>query len=652
MQATCSPTFRRDIQGMRAIAIGLVVAVHCGIPGFGGGFVGVDIFFVISGYLITQNLLREVSQNGDIDFIAFYGRRARRLIPASILMMTVTLIVSAALLAPTELKIVSGTVAYQIVYASNFFFIKHDFDYFAPGSTPNPLLHMWSLAAEEQIYLIWPTFVVVAMRLTKRGVPVAGTLAVIVGLSFAASVYLTWVYPIVAFYSSPSRLWEFGIGALALFVPRINAAAAKLGAAAGLLGIGAAAWSFGVSTPFPGFAALVPVLGAAAVLVGGNNNAVPLRRLLEGEAFQYVGGVSYSWYLWHWPILVFAGVLTVGLPLPGRIACGLGSLVVAAATYSCVEQPICSLPLLVKRPVAAIAIATAIGAIGLCGALLSRVAADAALSGPGYAAIAEAHEQLALIDNGCLASFTDDRPKDCSFGDPNANTAVVLFGDSHAAHWFPPLNAIAAQRRWRLLPLTKASCPTPELPTISLKYGQVRRPYLECDRWRSAAIVIIKRADPAVVVIANYSKGYVLNDGNSIGMDQWRRALHKTLLEIAAQNTQIVLLRDSPDAPFDVSNCVARKGYSPSCTFQRNRALDDQLWSIERNATQDIPNVSFVDLGEQICQADICTPTRNNIMIFRDSNHLSNAFALSLTDALSSELPFANVDNAEPRGIP
>jgi peptidoglycan/LPS O-acetylase OafA/YrhL len=636
---------------MRAIAIGLVVAVHCGLPGFGGGFVGVDIFFVISGYLITQILLREVSQNGDIDFIAFYSRRARRLIPASILMMTATLIVSAMLLAPVEQNIVSATVAYQIVYASNVFFIKHALDYFASSSTANPLLHVWSLAAEEQIYLIWPLFVVFSMRLAKRGVPVAGTIAVIVGLSFAASAYLTWVYPIVAFYSSPSRLWEFGLGALALFVPRLNADVAKVGAAAGLLGIGAAACCFGDWTPFPGFAALVPVLGAAAVLVGGDNNAVPLRRLLEGEAFQYVGRVSYSWYLWHWPILVFAGVLLGDLPLPGRIACGLGSFIVATATYSCVEQPIRSLPLLVKRRVAAIVTAAAISGIGLCGVLLSRVATNAELSDWRYAPIAQARGELVLSDNGCLASFTDDRPKDCSFGDPKADTTVVLFGDSHAAQWFPALNAIVAQRHWRLLTLTKAGCPTPELPTITLSYERVRRPYLECDRWRSAAINIIKRAHPAVVVIANYSKKYVLNSGDNIGIDQWRRALQKMFLEIDAQNTQIILLRDSPDAPFDVPNCIARKGYDPSCTFQRNRALDDQLWNIERDAAQDIPNVSLIDLGEQICQADICTPTRNKLIVFRDSDHLSNAFALSLTSALSLELPFAERDSTEPKGI-
>ena len=301
--------FRPDLEGLRAVAVLLVLLYHAGVPGFGGGFVGVDVFFVLSGFLITSLLLRELHSTGTLSIAGFYARRARRLLPAAGLVLIVTLVGSVVFLSPLRIPTVSADIGAAGLYVSNFRFAAQANDYFAAGGTPSPVLHYWSLSVEEQFYIVWPGLLLLLYRWGRSWIGIA--VGVIVVASFGLSLVLTGVNQPVAFYLLPTRAWQLGVGALlslaALRFTRINPA---LGATLTLLGVVAAAaasLAFSDRTPFPGMAAALPVAAAALVIVGGMpSGGTVASRWLAVRPVRYLGTISYSVYLWHWPLLVLA----------------------------------------------------------------------------------------------------------------------------------------------------------------------------------------------------------------------------------------------------------------------------------------------------------------------------------------------------------
>jgi peptidoglycan/LPS O-acetylase OafA/YrhL len=346
--------FRPDLEGLRAIAVSLVLLYHAAVPGFGGGYVGVDVFFVLSGFLITGLLLREIETTGRISLPAFYARRLRRLLPAVALLILVTVVASVAVLSPLRAGDVAADGVAASLYASNLRFAFQATDYLQSELAPSPLLHLWSLGVEEQFYLFWPALLLLVATFRASGaagrpnrVRRVGALAVVVVIaSFALSLWLTTASAPWAFFSLPSRAWELGIGALlAVGAARLAAVPRPAAVGAGWLGlllIGAAGVLIDTSTPFPGMAALLPTLGTAlAMLPGMTGNAVGPARYLGWGPARFLGRISYSLYLWHWPLLVLPTAMAGDtLPLPVRVALMLAAIPIAYASQRWLEDPI------------------------------------------------------------------------------------------------------------------------------------------------------------------------------------------------------------------------------------------------------------------------------------------------------------------------
>ena len=568
------PRFRADIEGLRAVAVLLVVLYHAGVPGFGGGYVGVDVFFVLSGYLITWLLVHEAEETGTVDFVRFYARRARRLLPAVAVVLVATVAVGAFVLAPFEQRDLARSAGATAAYLSNVFFARRATDYLGAAAEDNPFLHTWSLSVEEQFYVVWPVFVLFALgalgwqRRAGRGPSrgrLVGWMAAVAAVSFAASVWLTGVRQPWAFFLSPLRAWEFAAGALGVLIGgaarrggagwrlnpgRVGAVEGALGWA-GLAAIVAVGALYRAETPFPGWAALAPVAATVLALRAGTANAeTALARALAWRPLQEIGRLSYSWYLWHWPVLVYADVLGVAESLPARLGWLALSLILAEASYRFVENPVRHHPALAGRAGRSLATMAALTAVGVGLSVAWGHLASGWAASPRQASFTAARDDVPTIyASGCHADFHATVPAGCAFGEAGADTTVVLFGDSHAAHWFPAVRRAAAERGWQLVSLTKSSCPPPSVPLVSPALG---RPYAECGAWREAALARIDRLRPAVVVTSG-SADYVAAGGQpGVSVEAWGRGTARTFGRLSASAGHVLHFEDTPRPDADV----------------------------------------------------------------------------------------------------
>jgi peptidoglycan/LPS O-acetylase OafA/YrhL len=369
-----SPRFRPELEGLRAVAILAVVLYHAGVPGFSGGYVGVDVFFVLSGYLITELLLVEVAERGAVDLADFYGRRVRRLMPAGLLLILAVVAAGAAGAWGTGFPDLEASAIGAATYTSNLHFITASFAYFDAGVEHNPLVHTWSLGVEAQFYVVWP--LIIGLVAPRRGWLVAAV-AGLLAASLAASVVLTKENLPLAFYGLPTRVWELATGAL-LAILRERTLQTPLRGALAIVGLAAIAVPVALydrQTLFPGWAAIPPVGGTSAVLLAASAGS-PLQRALAWKPLQTLGGLSYSWYLWHWPLLAYVA-LTPALAGPlWRPAAALAALGVAALSYRFVELPVRRSRFLRERAGLTLALGAA-GAGGVCAAAWLLVPASA-----------------------------------------------------------------------------------------------------------------------------------------------------------------------------------------------------------------------------------------------------------------------------------
>ena len=409
-----SPGFRPDIEGLRGIAILIVVLFHCGIPGFSGGFVGVDVFFVLSGYLITGLLVAEIQKTSELSLLQFYARRVRRLLPASALTLVVTLLIGAIIMAPSELDLAGHAARAAALYISNIFFDKNAGDYFAPDVKSNPLLHTWSLAVEEQFYLFWPLLILLGLRVWRSMKALVTVLSGLTIISLGTGVWFTANGGTFAFYELPARAWEFGIGGLAVLLPR-GTLKIPFGwwVAFGWLGIlailGSAHFILG-DTSFPGWIALIPVMGTVAALIAGTEH--PRRGVgvvLYSEPLQMLGQLSYSWYLWHWPFLVFAAALLPHISIAGKTAAAAASLAVAGISHHFVENPIRFHPSLLKRPALSLCLAAAVTLCSLGAAFLTMWFAVQLANEPEMKTITAAIDEMSKFPSNNVSAASNNR---------------------------------------------------------------------------------------------------------------------------------------------------------------------------------------------------------------------------------------------------
>ncbi len=646
--------FRPDIEGMRAIAVLLVVAYHFGMPGLTGGYIGVDVFFVVSGYLITGLLADEISAKGRLDFAEFYARRARRLLPAAALVLMSVLLVGRLCFGPFELRGLAAGTAWTSVYLSNLTFLRNATNYFAEGQSP--LLHTWSLAVEEQFYLTWPAIIAMVLgkkRSLRQSLSILGALAAV---SLLASLWYTRVAQPVAFFGSPLRAWEFAIGALATLT-RVSTWELRLGPWLGWLGLAAvlgAAVVFDSGTPFPGTAALLPALGTLAVLrtctpiAGSEPRALGVRPLLALAPLQQLGRLSYSWYLWHWPVLVFGKVL-IGLESPMSRLLGAGlSLAMAELTYRTLENPIRRSRWLAKRPNTSILLGLGLTGSGALVALLVRAWAIGAVDNPEFAPLRTAlAPDTTLVDRGCFLDYPTSKPgNNCDFGDTSLakpSRVVYLVGDSHAAQWFPALRQAAELGHWRLRVRAKSECP---FQGVDIAVPRLQRAYYECSVWRDAVASEIAAERPSAVIIAN-SAAYI---GAATGVDlaTWQRGLQQLATKLTASGAQLVVLRDTPRPGIVVPTCLERMRFAPwrtgnTCDVARALAVPSEPWQSEQQALAGIDGAQAVDLNDLFCSASICPAERAGRVVYADSNHMAASFAATLGAAVAERLRAAGL---------
>lgn len=654
-------SFRPDIQGLRALAVGGVVAYHFGLTALPGGFAGVDIFFVISGWLITTHLMREITETGRLDLWRFYARRARRLLPTAVFVILATLGAGYFILAPQEQALYSHGAMYASAYAINLWLLRWSFDYFAADAFSNPFIHFWSLSVEEQFYLVWPALLLFAAWL-HQGQRMAVMVIGVAGLaSFVACLWLTSLSPAWAFYFSPLRAWEFAAGGLATLAPTASWWHRPwLRSAQGWLGLALIAAAYlwlSDDLPFPGWYALLPVAGTVLVLLSGAGEkhdgqapspagwqAFAPATALSLPPLQWIGTLSYSLYLWHWPVIVYAGMLAPDLTILQRLGCCALSLVLAFLTYHLIENP-------ARRGgglaagARALAPALALTGVGVVAAYASAHVATRNID-PAQRGIEEAAQQPSTAratDQNCLLDFQTVTPKPCTFGKADAAHTIVLFGDSHADHWSTPLVEAASRNDTKVVTYLKSSCRASRLPTFS---AVLKRDYTECDAWREQAISDIIQARPRLVVISEFSIGNLTRDMPAAERGQetarWQAGLRSTLQAFSQAGVETAVIRDTPIGDSFADSCVARALWwreAPSrCDTPRAQAANDSAAAQERAVVQSVPDTLYIDLTDRFCGAEQCHVFIDGRLAFRDRHHLTTAFAQTLEGPLEKAL--------------
>jgi peptidoglycan/LPS O-acetylase OafA/YrhL len=662
--------FRSDIEGLRAVAVLLVVLAHAGVPLLAGGYVGVDVFFVISGFLITSLLSRELERTGRISIPRFYARRAVRLLPAAAVVLIATLVAARLFLPVVRLGEYARDALAAAGYAANLRLAETGTDYLRADQSPSPFQHFWSLAVEEQFYLVWPLLMLAAATLWRRRRPLAAILGVLVAVSFVLSVTETARSAPWAYFGPHTRAWELGAGALlALAARRINGLPAPARAALGWAGLAAillAALWFDDATAYPGWRALLPVAGAVALIAAGGAGA---GRLLDRRPMQIIGRLSYGWYLWHWPVLLIAPVALGTSGSAGqKLALAAAALGLAWCSYRWVESPLRHRAALHRRARRGLGLGAVLSASVAGAAVLLmllphavpvgdrqadlRAALDAAADPAAVLsqAIATAPREMPanltpkltraagdrarVWSDGCHADVpVTTAPEGCVYGDPAGATTVVLFGDSHAAHWFPAMERLAIQHRLRLVELTKTSCSAVDVP---LYLPAMKREYTECTAFRRSAVARIERLRPSLVVIGstfNYEPARPAGDPAA----QWRDGWKRTFGQLERSGARVVAIADTPHMGSSVPECLAIKKTTAGCSRSLTSSLRGPAQRQAFLTFAGSPDVTIIDPIRWFC-TDTCPPVIGNMLVYRDSNHMTSAYSTALAPLLDAAM--------------
>jgi peptidoglycan/LPS O-acetylase OafA/YrhL len=631
------------------LAITLVVLSHASVPGFTGGFVGVDVFFVISGFLITGILVAELKECARIDYFSFYARRMRRLLPAFAAMMLAVVIACNLLLPVRGWLSQAEPLTWAAVWLSNFFFAFAKYGYFGQQARDSIALHTWSLGVEEQFYLVWPLLLFLLWR-WSRGNPgrLTAALAVTTAVGFAGCLVATAHAPVQAYYLMPSRLWELALGAWGVFLldqfrTRIPSAVATLLGNFGLGAIAVGLWVIDDRVKYPSVYTALPTLGTFALLLGGDTGGAGgwVTRTLASPVMTLLGRISYSWYLWHWPVLLLGRAR--GLDISGSQGVALVglSLLLACASYFGIEEPTRRTPIRRSRRIVA---------IGLAGT------AVLALVGQAWMSSARSIEQFSRLHPTSFADrlaqmiempaiygiphcddwYASSKVVPCgvSSGDAARGTAVI-FGDSVGVQWYPAFLKILQAQGLTVLVITKASCP---MVDKSYFYPPINRIFSECDTWRSAALDYIVQLKPRVVILGS-SGEYDFSPAD------WREGTMRVISRLARVADQVYVIAPTPILPFDGPGCLAAEGASKPiaelehlCTVPLRSVENEKVIDVLREVASAV-DVRFVYLNDLVCLSGTCRAWQNGKLTYRDSQHLNGGFVAGLANEMTARMP-------------
>lgn len=633
---------------MRGVAVALVVIYHLWPGVLPGGYIGVDVFFVISGYLITGMLAQMAMQEGRISLIGFYSRRIRRLLPAALLVLVATLCGTLLFLSKARWEETANQILASALYIENWRLASIAVSYLDADTLPTPVQHYWSLSIEEQFYIIWPLLMIGVTWLSRRmRLPLRRSLvralALVFVASLIASIVTTWLDAAQAYFVTQTRLWELALGGLLVLTEqrfRLDVLARRLLLIAGLAGILVPAIWFSAATPFPGTAALLPTLATVFVILAGDIGIGRFRGL-DSKVLRFIGDRSYSIYLWHWPLITFF----LALGYSPSLASGVGLVVVTLAlselSYRYIEERYRRVQTNAWwKPLGygTAGVLTCVIASGVLIYALKTETIDTALIGtpsyPGPAALLSGAPTPANVDLlPPLARLRRDVPvvyaskchqeqdgtdaTGCRLGDPAGTTTIVLVGDSHAAQWIPALDRIAKDRKFSFVSFTKAACPFTRAPIGGDK------PNVACAEWREKVLAEIVKLKPYLVFTSQSNYGSVSQEEMVEGL----RSLWRTLTLAGAR---IVAIRNTPYVRFDPGECLSAT--PTKCFTSRGEGAPSNVLAL---ATKAENNVAFIDMNDAICGPQLCPAVVGNIIVWRDNHHLTASYSLALAPYLA-----------------
>lgn len=623
--------YRTDIDGLRAFAVIPVVLFHAGYSVLSGGYVGVDIFFVISGFLITSIIQREIGNN-TFSLVRFYERRIRRIYPAALAVALATIVAAGLLIPDGQFKKIGMSLIFMNLYSTNILFF-HRAGYFDTSSTLNPFLHTWSLSVEEQFYLIFPLFLLFATRLFKRRVIHCLLGATI--FSFAACVYVTYKWPDSAFYLIPFRAWELALGALlavgghALKLQRHHAEwLSVLGLSFILISI----FSFTENTVFPGFAALLPCMGAALLIQAGNVPGNRVNEFMGNPVLRYFGLISYSLYLWHWPVFVLARFLfPAGLNIGGQIIQVVIAGVLAHFSWRFIEAPFREKTIFVERKSlftffgTTTAATFVIGAIIVFGQGLKMRMPETSLR----------YEQAELDNNPDRKTCHSDdgknmRPEQfCLYGDKNIEPTFALWGDSHGAEITPAIGSVLQQTQQSIKMFTYSQCPP------ALGFSTFTRHGCIAHNDNVLAYLQQHREIDTVFMIANYNV-YETDDYH----EKFESGFKRTIAELKAAGKKVAVIYPIPGARYSIPMMA-------SALAMRGASIDLLAIPLDHYAEINARALAMLDSQVDVarlhpeavlCAKENCRVAVNDRLLYFDSNHLNMFGARYVANQLRDDI--------------
>ncbi|AXA95475.1 acyltransferase family protein [Microbacterium sp. PM5] len=705
-----SPTFRRDIQGLRAIAVLVVFLDHMlGWPS--GGFVGVDMFFVISGFVITGTLLREYTRSGHISAGGFYARRVKRIMPAATLVLAVTVIVAFLVFTAQRAASVLWDSVAAFFFVSNWRFAAVGTDYFQQGGAVSPLQHYWSLSVEEQFYFVWPWLLLGLLVIFARGARqtdrvtriVAGTtITAVSAASFYWAILQSVSSPTAAYFSTLTRGWELGLGALlAIIAPlfmRIHGAVRTVFAYVGIAGMVASCFVITPTTVWPAPWALLPTLSTALVIASGIGTEARFIWPITNPIAVYVGDISYSLYLWHFPVIVFGKALFPDAGIVVNFGIAIAGFGLAAAAYHAIEKPIWKSPLwsdnggrrawrdwrhefapqarsgaliglgiatftLVAlalaptlapaRPAPYIAATDSFGPSPSATQLNARqsvereVAEATALTSwpkltPSIEQIGPGSKVAPWVSDGCLTferNTSDDpatKAAQCVYGDPNAPKKIVLWGDSVGISWTPALQTAVASGGWSIHLLTARECPVSDVEVT----GAGGAPYPECDTYREFAINTIRDLAPDLLITAQASTTIerLASGGDATSI----RDGYITSLQKVSDSVGSVVALGAPPPTQAIENCYTSAGRPSDCMGgieQRHAAVSQALASLGQSFGE---KVKYVNTDDLFCSGEQCPVEAAGIIMRADTAHLTQEYSEHLGPAIGEIIGIAS----------
>ncbi|BBH17368.1 acyltransferase [Nocardioides baekrokdamisoli] len=677
--------FRTDVQALRALAVGAVVVYHCFPGALPGGFTGVDLFFVISGFLITSHLVASPPTTPR-HLAAFWARRIRRLLPAALLVLITTVAAVQWLGEGSQIAPTARMARAASTYWINWLLAGDSVDYLHSSDAPTAVQHFWSLSVEEQFYAFWPVLLLVLVllaRAVRRGPKLTVTLGlgVVTAASLAASIHLTTTNPSAAYFVTETRIWELGVGALlgawVTWHPTWTPPARTAVAAAGLAAIVVTFVTFDASTPFPGYSALLPVLGAAAViaaqpsLTGMVPNRSRIARVLAVRPIQWLGDISYSIYLWHWPLLIlWPSVFPHITGATSKALIIAATLVLAALTKRLVEDPA-----QFWRPHAALGWVYAAGVLGMgvvvgvtsmqiqhqqdqldaflahrndvvnhalqpgsCvgAAALGRTTCPAST----FATLVEP-PQVAMSDqpqthksiNGvrdCPGNAQNNWSLlECTFGPAAAPRTVALVGDSHAQQWLAALMGVAAQDGFRITTHVASGCNFAPVRQLGGNAAWIDG----CQRWQAGTLARVIQERPDLVVLSNRTFLAIEGVSRKQAGGTYTTAATVVLRRFAAAGIPVLVIRDAPTPEVSIPQCLdAHHGNLAACDGTRAWIRPDP-WAAAVAATAS-PRVRLVDLNDHLCTATICPAVIGDMIVYYDDSHMTTTFNATLAPYL------------------